>query len=179
MKINNMKIKHDRGDHIVEYDLKIALLRITIFILFIFLIYFTFNFIITDKKQSQEIKEILESDIDENKLIDSITIEKNSRGHFKSLKENIYVEGNIEIKSKNSQTYLQLGNNFKITNNPNLKLILATSPQGKSQIEIGNLLGNIGRQEFELPQKIDFREHKYVVIWNYKTNEAYAYSIIY
>ena len=169
-----MKLKHDRGDHIMEYDLKVGAVRVSFFILFILLTLYTYNIIKTDSDSSSRIDSIFNSSFDYKTLV----IEENSRGQFYSLKDDVQVSGSISKISENGNDYVRLGRDFSITNNRNLQIILSINPVGKARILVSDLLGNIGEQKYQLPENIDYNYHEYIIIWNSKTNEAHAYAKI-
>jgi hypothetical protein len=171
-----MKIRVDRGDHFVEYELTTIILRFVLLLVIIFFISISINYIVSTSNSENEFQNALDNDA----LTDyeSLVVKENSRGSFYSLKENVYAEGSISKSIKDKNNYIEFGSNFKITNNYNLELLLSTTPTGRAQIRIGKLLGNIGKQEYLIPENVNLDVHKYVILWDSQKREALAYAVI-
>ncbi len=63
--------------------------------------------------------------------------------------------------------------NFRVTNGPDLRVILARSPNpqkaedvGTDYIDLGALVGNVGSQNYELPAEADLSIYQSVVIYS-------------
>lgn len=55
--------------------------------------------------------------------------------------------------------------NFKTTNGPDLYVYLATDNSTSDFVNLGRLKGNIGNQNYNIPEGIDFSRYDTVLIW--------------
>lgn len=74
------------------------------------------------------------------------------------------VEGKAKIISDNNKVYLRL-EDFKSTNGPDLKVYLSEDLNAKSYVSLGELKGNIGNQNYEITEEVDFNKYNQVLIW--------------
>lgn len=82
-------------------------------------------------------------------------------------------EGTVNVISNGTQTFLRFEDDFAIDNGPDLNVYLvrgtdASGPAGEFDddfIDLGDLKGNIGAQNYELPVDLDIAEYDTVVIW--------------
>ena len=72
--------------------------------------------------------------------------------------------GEIYILSIDSKTYLRF-ENFKTTNGPDLYVYLATDTLATEFINLGELKGNIGNQNYEISESVDINKFNKVLIW--------------
>ncbi|MBW3021206.1 DM13 domain-containing protein [Candidatus Woesearchaeota archaeon] len=85
----------------------------------------------------------------------------------------IFYEGNFTDADnfhKTSGKVLIIDNNlrledFETTNGPDLKVYLATDKEATDFINLGMLKGNIGNQNYEIPEGTDLEKYNYVLIW--------------
>lgn len=63
--------------------------------------------------------------------------------------------------------------NFRVTNGPNLRVILTTRPKprtpeevGADYVDLGPLKGNVGSQNYSVPREVDFARYQGVVIYS-------------
>lgn len=171
-----MKTKNNYMDEEYEVvrDPKLAMLRILILISIILFIWFIIN-IITDNKDFIKNKASEEIIIEELEQPSVYPIKKNSKGDFISLNEKVFIEGYIDLVRKEDGIYIRF-RSFKITNNPDIRLILSITPVAKATVEIGKLAGNIGNQEYKIPDKVDLTKHKYLIFYNTATRQPHAYA---
>ncbi|MBL7051428.1 DM13 domain-containing protein [Candidatus Woesearchaeota archaeon] len=54
---------------------------------------------------------------------------------------------------------------FETTNGPKLVVYLSTDLQASDYISLGNLKGNIGDQNYEIPNNVDLNKYDKVLIW--------------
>jgi hypothetical protein len=54
---------------------------------------------------------------------------------------------------------------FRSTNGPDLYVYLSTDNQASDFVELGRLKGNIGNQNYEIPEGIDLSKYDTVLIW--------------
>ena len=74
------------------------------------------------------------------------------------------VSGTMRIVSDQDMRYLRL-EDFKSTNGPDLKVYLSDDLQASNYISLGDLKGNIGNQNYEIPENINLEDYKYTLIW--------------
>jgi Electron transfer DM13 len=55
--------------------------------------------------------------------------------------------------------------NLDVTNGPDLYVYIATDTTAKDFVSLGRLKGNIGNQNYPIPEKIDFEKYNTVLIW--------------
>ena len=68
------------------------------------------------------------------------------------------------IRLDDSNMILRL-ENFKATNGPDLYVYLATDKSASDFVDLGRLKGNIGNQNYEIPEGTDFSRYDTVLIW--------------
>ncbi len=68
--------------------------------------------------------------------------------------------------------------NFKSTNGPDLYVYLSKDPRsiGKGSIELGRLKGNIGNQNYHIPENVNLNEYKNVLIWCKQFSVLFGYA---
>lgn len=72
--------------------------------------------------------------------------------------------GNVKIIGLDGDRYLRL-EDFKTTNGPDLKVYLSKDLDAGEFISLGDLKGNIGNQNYEINEEINFEEYDNVLIW--------------
>jgi len=55
--------------------------------------------------------------------------------------------------------------NFKSTNGPDLYVYLATDDKATDFVNLGLLKGNIGNQNYEIPEGVDLSKYNKVLVW--------------
>ena len=68
------------------------------------------------------------------------------------------------IRLDNVSTILRL-ENFKATNGPDLYVYLATDNSASDFVNLGRLKGNIGNQNYDIPEGTDLSRYDAVLIW--------------
>jgi hypothetical protein len=63
--------------------------------------------------------------------------------------------------------------NFRATNGPDLYVYLATGNSASDFVDLGGLKGNIGNQNYNIPEGTDFSKYDSILIW-YK-----AFSVLF
>lgn len=82
-------------------------------------------------------------------------------------------DGTANVITDGTRTFLRFEDDFAIDNGPDLNVYLvrgvdADGPAGAFDddfIDLGDLKGNIGAQNYELPEGVDISEYDTVVIW--------------
>jgi len=75
------------------------------------------------------------------------------------------VEGDAQILEIGENTnYLRL-ENFKSTNGPDLFVYLSTDEKASDFVSLGSLKGNIGNQNYKIPEGVDLSKYNKVLIW--------------
>lgn len=72
--------------------------------------------------------------------------------------------GKAKMIQVGEEKYLRL-ENFKTTNGPDLKVYLSKDKEAKEYISLGELKGNIGDQNYEIPSDVDSEDYNNVLIW--------------
>lgn len=74
------------------------------------------------------------------------------------------VSGDAKVFSQNGKNYLRF-ENFEATNGPDLYVYLSTAKNNDDYVSLGKLKGNIGDQNYELPENVDLKKYNNVLIW--------------
>ena len=87
-------------------------------------------------------------------------------GEFVGVNDGIHnAEGLAKvIQLDNAGVILRL-ENFKATNGPDLYVYLATDNSASDFVNLGRLKGNIGNQNYDIPEGTDFSKYHTVLIW--------------
>jgi len=74
-------------------------------------------------------------------------------------------EGDVlSLKLEDGSQYVRF-ENFKSTNGPDLYVYLATDDQASDFVSLGLLKGNVGNQNYEIPEGVDLSKYNKVLIW--------------
>ena len=74
-------------------------------------------------------------------------------------------EGDAKILEIEDGTQFVRLENFKSTNGPDLYVYLATDDKASEFVSLGLLKGNIGNQNYEIPDDVDLSKYNKVLIW--------------
>ena len=82
-------------------------------------------------------------------------------------------DGTVNVLTDGNQTFLRFEDDFDIDNGPDLNVYLVRGAEADGDpslfdddfIDLGDLKGNIGAQNYELDPSIDITEYDTVVIW--------------
>ena len=74
------------------------------------------------------------------------------------------VSGSAEVISNGESRVLRL-EDFAATNGPDLKVYLASDAQATEYVSLGELKGNIGDQNYNLPADVEIEKYPKVLIW--------------
>ncbi|MGI9566291.1 MAG: DM13 domain-containing protein [Nitrosopumilus sp.] len=88
------------------------------------------------------------------------------QGQFVGVGDGIHdAQGTVKIIQVEGGTeYLRL-ENFKSTNGPDLYVYLAIDGNASDYVDLGRLKGNVGNQNYEIPQGTDLSKYDNVLIW--------------
>lgn len=108
----------------------------------------------------------------DNKIDDDFPINTNSPEVFEELYLGSFIDadnfhktsGEAKIIQSEDKKYLRF-ENFEATNGPDLKVYLSNDLQASDFISLGDLKGNIGNQNYELPVNFNQEDYPYVLIW--------------
>ena len=68
------------------------------------------------------------------------------------------------IKLEDGSQYVRF-ENFKSTNGPDLFVYLATDDQASDFVNLGSLKGNVGNQNYDIPEGVDLSKYDKVLVW--------------
>lgn len=74
------------------------------------------------------------------------------------------VSGSAKVISQDGVNYLRL-EDFESTNGPDLYVYVSKDLDAEEYISLGRLKGNVGNQNYELSEEINFEEYDKVLIW--------------
>ncbi|HJT84792.1 MAG TPA: DM13 domain-containing protein [Nitrososphaeraceae archaeon] len=73
--------------------------------------------------------------------------------------------GQVKLLQITDGTQILRFENLDVTNGPDLYVYLATDTTAKDFISLGRLKGNMGNQNYPIPENIDFEKYNTVLIW--------------
>lgn len=87
-------------------------------------------------------------------------------GEFVGVNDGIHnAEGMAKVIPLDDGSMILRLENFKATNGPDLYVYLATDNSASDFVNLGRLKGNIGNQNYEIPEGTDFSRYDTVLIW--------------
>ena len=87
-------------------------------------------------------------------------------GTFVGVNDGIHnAEGMAKVIRLDDASMILRLENFKATNGPDLYVYLATDKSASDFVDYGRLKGNIGNQNYEIPEGTDFSRYDTVLIW--------------
>jgi Electron transfer DM13 len=73
--------------------------------------------------------------------------------------------GQVKVLQIPDGTQILRFENLDVTNGPDLYVYLATDTTAKDFVSLGRLKGNMGNQNYPIPENIDFEKYNKVLIW--------------
>ncbi len=74
-------------------------------------------------------------------------------------------------------SYLVRFGNFRVTNGPDLNVYLSkNSSPGSDYIDLGDLKGSIGDQNYNVPAGFDPNQHRFVLVWCVSFSVLFGYA---
>jgi hypothetical protein len=73
--------------------------------------------------------------------------------------------GQIKVLESQDGTQILRIENLDVTNGPDLYVYLATDTTAKDFVSLGRLKGNMGNQNYPIPENTDFEKYNTVLIW--------------
>lgn len=110
-----------------------------------------------DKTVNEELPQTLENDTDN-------TLESVRQGDFQDADSFHKVRGTATVLTDGEKRYIRF-ENFEATNGPDLYVYLSNDLDATSYVNLGELKGNIGDQNYEIPAEVDLEEYPYALIW--------------
>jgi hypothetical protein len=87
-------------------------------------------------------------------------------GEFIGVNDGIHnAEGLAKVIPIDDASMILRLENFKATNGPDLYVYLATNNSASDFVNLGRLKGNIGNQNYDIPERTDFSKYDTVLIW--------------
>ena len=87
-------------------------------------------------------------------------------GEFVGVNDGIHdAEGMAKVIQLGDASMILRLENFKATNGPDLYVYLATDNSASDFVNLGKLKGNIGNQNYGIPEGTDFSKYHAVLIW--------------
>jgi hypothetical protein len=74
-------------------------------------------------------------------------------------------EGQVKILKLNDRTSFLRLEDFRATNGPDLYVYLSVDKSASDFVNLGRLKGNVGNQNYEIPEGIDLSKYTTVLIW--------------
>ncbi len=110
---------------------------------------------------------IVSNNITESKSNDSATLNsKPMTGVFEGAGDGIHnAEGMAKVITLEDGNKVLRLENLKATNGPDLYVYVATDKGASEFVDLGRLKGNIGNQNYNIPQGTDLTKYNTVLIW--------------
>jgi hypothetical protein len=87
-------------------------------------------------------------------------------GNFIGVNDGIHnAEGLAKVIQLDDASMILRLENFRATNGPDLYVYLATDNSASDFVDLGRLEGNIGNQNYDIPEGTDFSKYDTVLIW--------------
>jgi Electron transfer DM13 len=87
-------------------------------------------------------------------------------GEFVGVNDGIHnAEGLVKVIRLDDGSMILRLENFKATNGPDLYVYLATDNSASDFVNLGRLKGNIGNQNYDIPESTDFSRYDTVLFW--------------
>jgi hypothetical protein len=87
-------------------------------------------------------------------------------GEFVGVNDGIHdAEGMAKVIQLDDASVILRLENFKATNGPDLYVYLATDNSASDFVNLGRLKGNIGNQNYDIPEGTEFSRYDTVLIW--------------
>jgi hypothetical protein len=87
-------------------------------------------------------------------------------GEFVGVNDGIHnAEGMAKVIQLDDASMILRLENFKATNGPDLYVYLATDNSASDFVNLGRLKGNIGNQNYDIPEGTDYSKYHAVLIW--------------
>ena len=87
-------------------------------------------------------------------------------GNFIGVNDGIHnAEGLAKVIQLDDASMVLRLENFRATNGPDLYVYLATDNSASDFVDLGRLKGNIGNQNYDIPEGTDFSRYDTVLIW--------------
>lgn len=97
---------------------------------------------------------------------DNLSFTRNLEGTFIGVDDGIHnVDGIAKILTLVDGSKILRLENFKSTNGPDLHVYLSTDKMASNFMDLGRLKGNIGNQNYQVPDDTDLSKYNNVLIW--------------
>lgn len=94
------------------------------------------------------------------------TLEKEFSGSFVGVNDGVHnAEGLAKVLALEDGSRVLRLQDFKATNGPDLYVYLATDKGASDYVNVGRLKGNIGNQNYDVPEGVDLEKYDTVLIW--------------
>ncbi len=87
-----------------------------------------------------------------------------SEGSFQGLAGHS-AQGTAKLIKTGEKKYIRFEDDFEITNGPDLFVHLGSNDQYDKEANLGELKGNIGSQNYEIPDDLDIENYDEVWVW--------------
>lgn len=104
-----------------------------------------------------------------------VTVKTEKSSNFSGLGD-YDANGTINILSDGNQRFLRFEDNFSADNGPDLKVYLRAS--NGEILNLGNLKGNVGSQNYEIDVNLDLNKYNKVQIWCQRFSVGFAEAAI-
>ncbi len=85
--------------------------------------------------------------------------------------------GTAILYKTSSGSYLVRFGNFRVTNGPDLNVYLSrSSSPGSDYIDLGNLRGSVGDQNYDAPSSFDPNQYRFVLVWCVSFSVLFGYA---
>src|SRR5690606_15874835 len=100
------------------------------------------------------------------------------RGSFKGFDRIHHGSGNVSVIEAGERTIIRFEDNFNVANGPDLYVGIGRNGEYVRGSEIAKLKGNIGSQNYELPEGVTLEEGDEIWIWCRAFSVGFAKALL-
>ena len=126
--------------------------------------YWTISPLFIDVRVSEEMPQSERITKDESGITKEPVSETVAMGDFRGLQGHS-ASGTAKLLKVGDKNFVRFEDNFDVTNGPDLFVYLGKNGQYDPAANLGNLKGNIGSQNYEIPAGINLVEYDSVWVW--------------
>jgi hypothetical protein len=86
-------------------------------------------------------------------------------GSFQSADDFHQVSGTVRVLDRGEDRIMRLEDDFKSINGPDLRVWLVKGDDRETYLDLGALEGNIGSQNYVIPEDTDLSQYDRIIIW--------------
>lgn len=119
---------------------------------------------------------------DKSFIVADNSLTTNNLSSFVAVGARKQAEGNFKVVTVNQKQYIEFSNNFKVSQGPDLEIILhkdkvvASSISEKDYISLAPIKSFSGSQRYEVPENVNLADYASVAVWCEDFNVTFGYA---